>query len=103
MVSGLEDELRKALRRTDPPEGFAERVLARTASARRPGHRSFGARLAWAAALVAVLGIGGYLYQQRQERLRGERAKQEVVMALRLAASELDSAMQKVQESNSVR
>jgi hypothetical protein len=102
-VSDLEDELRAALRRMDPPEGFAERVLARTAVARRSRGRSVIVRLAWAATLIVVLGTGGHLYQKRQERIRGERAKQEVVLALRLVARELDHAMQKVQERNSVR
>jgi len=74
----LEDELRRALARQEPPEGFAERVMAR--AARRP----WGARrwLAAAATVVIAAGAGGAWRQHR-----GDQAKREVMLALRLASA----------------
>ena len=74
----LEDELRRALARQDPPDGFAERVLARSARG------TSGARrwLAAAAMVVVAVGAGG-VWRQHQ----GNEAKQEVMLALRLASA----------------
>ena len=110
-MSHLENELKEALLRQEPPEGFTERVLAR-AGAREPPKRAWEGwrsifrmpafRLAFAAlGLVMITGV--YFYQQKQERIRGERAKQDVVLALRVTATELDHAMQTMQGLNSSR
>jgi len=74
----LEGELRRALAREDAPEGFAERVMARTA--RQP----VAARrwLAVAAMVVVAIG-GGAAWRQHQ----GQEAKREMLLALRLAAA----------------
>jgi hypothetical protein len=76
----LEDELRRALAREDPPDGFAERVMAR--SARGPS----GARR-WlaAAAMVVVVVAAGAAGAWRQHQ--GNEAKQEMMLALRLASA----------------
>ena len=61
-MSNLDDELRLALTREEPPEGFAERVLARlpreasNVVEMRPRRRMAPAWLAAAAALVLVAG-----------------------------------------------
>jgi hypothetical protein len=77
----LEDELRRALAREDPPDGFAERVLARrergTSSARR-----------WLAAAAMVVVAAGAAGAWRQHQ--GNHAKQEVMLALRLASAPMD-------------
>ena len=78
----LEDELRKALAREDPPEGFAERVLARSARERSGGARRW---LAAAAMVVVAAGAAG-AWRQHQ----GNQAKQEVMLALRLASAPMD-------------
>ncbi len=74
----LEDELRRALAREDPPDGFAERVMAR--SARGPS----GARR-WLAAAAMVVVAAGAAGAWRQHQ--GYEAKQEVMLALRLASA----------------
>lgn len=111
-MSHLEEELSKALRRREPSEGFAERVLAAAASAgnRQSRWQRWRAafhvplqRLAWTAVCGCLLVTGVYFYQQREERIQGERAKQEVVLALRIAATELDRALQSVQGLNTAR
>jgi hypothetical protein len=74
----LEDELRRALAREDPPDGFAERAMVR--SARGPS----GARR-WLAAAAMVVVAAGAAGAWRQHQ--GYEAKQEVMLALRLASA----------------
>ncbi|HEY1220452.1 MAG: hypothetical protein ABSE42_07935 [Bryobacteraceae bacterium] len=74
----LEDELRRALAREDAPDGLAERVMARRALAPSGAPRW----LAAAAMVVVAVGAGG-AWRQHQ----GNQAKQEVMLALRLASA----------------
>ena len=53
----LDDELRAALRREDPSPSFTEHVVARAHSSRAP--KASIHRMTWAAALAAMLLIGG--------------------------------------------
>jgi hypothetical protein len=105
-MSRLEDALREALRREDPPQGFTERVLARidrrpeTRAAWRGWLAGFRApRLQWATAFAAAaLVIGGVEYRTRRvEQAEGERAKEQVMLALRITGSKLRLAEAKVQ------
>ncbi len=96
-MSRLEDALREALRREEPPEGFAERVLE--AARGRRGEAAVRRRwfemprLRWAAAFAAVaiiLSAGGLEYRkQREERIEAERAKEQVMLALRITGTKL--------------
>jgi hypothetical protein len=109
-MNPFEEKLRNALRREAAPEGFAERVLARTRGLPPPGAKAwwrFGTHLAgptvrWALAAVAVcLAIAaGVVHRERQERLRreGEMARVQVRQALRIASAKLNVARKKVQE-----
>ena len=93
-----EDDLREALKRKDPGEGFTQRVMARVNQARsegrpalaKPEKKSNGSFIAWwlhrpvwAMAVVAILllafGIGGYQYSEYRhyEEMRIARAKQQ--------------------------
>src|SRR5882724_11952864 len=93
-----EDDLREALKRKDPGEGFTQRVMARVNQAQseskpalaKSEKKSNGKfltwwkhRPAWAAAVVAMLllafGIGGYQYSEYRhaEENRIARAKQQ--------------------------
>jgi uncharacterized protein HemX len=98
-----EDDLREALKRKNPGEGFTQRTLMRVNQARvnetqsesksvvaKPGTKSHGALVAWwmqrptwAMAAVAMLllafGIGGYQYSEYRhaEENRVARAKQQ--------------------------
>jgi hypothetical protein len=94
----LDDELRSALRRQEPSPDFTERVLARVSAARvRPAPRSWLSWPAtrWVAAMAAllVLALGALEYRQQQ----GERAKSQVLLAVRIAAHKLNKAQKKVQ------
>ena len=108
-MKDLENELRAALRRREPPAGFTKRVLARieAAHAPKPGWRQVMAALfripslRWAAAgvmacVLLTLGIAHYRRVQ-QERAAGEAAKAQVMQALRIASNKLNVTMKKVQ------
>jgi hypothetical protein len=111
-MSRFEDELREALRREEPPEGFAERVMARIQGGDReavgvreaigPWGRLLAAfrapRLRWAmACAAAALLVGGLEYRsQRLERAEGERASRQVMLALRITGSKLRLAQDHV-------
>ncbi|HYM78653.1 MAG TPA: hypothetical protein VE377_21970 [Candidatus Dormibacteraeota bacterium] len=109
----LEDSLRNALRREDAPEGFAAGVLARVAQQNSPRHevptwlRIFSVPLVrWAAfaAISASLIVGTIYYRNLQrQRLEGEAAKQQLMLALRIAGSKLQLAKSKVNEINTSR
>ena len=103
----MEDELRQALQRHSPPKGFADRLLAE--AARRPARaegrpnrrRAFGwSAWRWASVAAVVLAmIAGVHYQsQRMEAARGMAAKEQLVLALRITAAELQFAQEKVFE-----
>jgi len=110
-MNRLEDELKLALRRVDPPEGFAERVLARVASKETPkaspAHwwlHAFGSvQLRWAAvcAMCVSLAVSGALYQRAADRRRGEAAKEQLMLALRITGSKLQIAEQSLKELDS--
>lgn len=91
-----EDDLRKALKRKDPGEGFTQRVMARVNRARaeapaQPATKKVNGKFlawwtlrpAWTVAVVAVLllafGIGGYQYSEYRhaEEMRVARARQQ--------------------------
>ena len=91
----LEDELRSALRRREPSPEFTEQVLARVSAA--PARRT--PRLSqpwvrWMAAVAAalLLTVGDLEYRHYQ----GERAKDQVLLAVRIAGSKLNKAQKKV-------
>jgi hypothetical protein len=108
----FDDQLRAALKRQDPPEGFAERVLARAqapTATRLPSRRAWLAwlppwpRQAWVAvgAVAALLLVtSGVQYQRRRQ---GELAKQQVMLALQIAGSKLNYVQQKTLEIGSGR
>jgi hypothetical protein len=122
-----EDDLREALKRKDPGEGFTQRVMARVNQA-QPGNKAVLAkkpngaflswlthRPAWAMALAAMLllafGIGGYQYseyrhaeenriakaKQQQLQQEAERARDQAILALRIARSKLNHVLEQAQ------
>ena len=104
-----DDELRHALRRVEPPVGFAERVLQRAAergapdlaAPRNPMRRALGrAMVRWAAAAaLAVAVTGGVWYRAEQRRqAQGEDARRQVLVGLRIASSKLQVVQLKVNQ-----
>ena len=103
-TNDIDQQLKRALRRCDPPAGFADRVLARVQGQTPPTERSVWTlwrmpSLRWAAvaALVAVAVTGiGYQIHERQEEAEARVVKQQVMLALRITGSKLRVAKQKV-------
>ncbi|HUX27975.1 MAG TPA: hypothetical protein VMV39_04275 [Terracidiphilus sp.] len=106
----LDDQLRNLLRRREPPEGFAERLLARLEAA--PPRLTFAQRLSalyrrpvlrWAAvtALVCVMTVLGVVRYQNQQRLnaQAEQASREAILALRITSTELQTALERAQHA----
>jgi hypothetical protein len=93
-----DDDLRHALTRKGPPEGFAERVLAR--SRRLDKGRRPGVDWLWpaVAAAMVVIAAGSAVYERQARRVEGERAKADVLLALRVTGEKLRSAQIQVQE-----
>ena len=85
----LEQELKNALARKEPSAGFDASVRRRLA-----GRTSRAAQrwLAAAAALVLFAG-GGALYRRHRE----EQAKEQVILALRIAGAKLNQVQARVQ------
>jgi uncharacterized protein HemX len=121
-----EDDLREALKRKDPGEGFTQRVLARVNQSKAENtaqpviKKVNGAFLSWwmqrpAWAVVAMLllafGIGGYQYseyrhaeenriaRQKQQQLQqeAERARDQAIMALEIARAKMNHVLQHAQ------
>lgn len=98
-LDNLERELRDGLAARPSPEGFAEKVLARVTS-REAARQSRPAlflhwRGALAAVLIAAVLITAALWQRhREQRIAGERARAQVILALRITNSTLDAILQ---------
>ena len=111
MNDPLEMKLKQALARTDPPQGFAGRVMARVARGEAPRPAPwhwplFGWLLApaWRTALAGALAClllltAGLAYREHRlrlraeaERARAEQARAELILALRITGAQLSRA-----------
>ena len=120
-MTRFDDELRNALRRQEPPQGFVDRVLARAAEiGSRQVNRAWrdswlkifvqplvpANLLRWATVTVLAAGlvVGGVHFRSVQrERAQGEAAKQRLLLALRIAGRKLQLAKTRVDQINSGR
>lgn len=98
----FEEQLRTALGREDPDDNFSKSVLARLAEEKNriPWWQLRLPQLRWAVAmalLVAMLGLGLYRYEQQRQRAAGQAARQQVMVALRIAGAKIHLAQTKVQ------
>ena len=98
----LEHDLKRALRRESPPAGFAGRVLARieeqqpeAAAPRRHWWR------ATAASVTLAMLLGGYGTHKVIEHRRGERAREQVLEAMRIAGEKVHYAREEVRSLGS--
>jgi hypothetical protein len=87
----FENDLRQAMRRVPAPEGFAERVMARLNEPRRESRPAPRWRAIAATLLLATI-LGSWGVHQTIERRRGERAREQVLLALRIAGTQLARA-----------
>ena len=85
-LNDFEQELRKALGRKQPSDGFARRVLEQTKPERSRRNWQWSWRWNWAPAAIAaslVLGVSG-IYWQRERQT--EQARQQLQQALEITA-----------------
>ena len=96
----VEHELRRALRREAPAPGFAQRVLARIEKDERESRWSPRRWRALATSLILTASIGGYVVHEAAERRReaGERARDQVLLAMRIAGAKVAHAREEVRE-----
>jgi hypothetical protein len=125
-----EDDLREALKRKDPGEGFTQRVMARVEQAQaegntRPAKKPNGSLLSWwrlrpamTFAVVALLLLGfawvGFEYSEyrheqiatkqrqqleeaRRQQEEAEHARDQAILALRIARSKLNHVLEQAQ------
>lgn len=93
-MNRFERELKESMKRREPPPGFAERVLAHTFATEKPGFS--GWRWVAVAAMVLLM-VGGIAFVREQRRLaENERAKQQLMVALRITGSKLRSVQEKL-------
>jgi len=116
MTDELENQLRRALRPVDAPEGFTERLMSRLprpqaakpqvvvslpiTARRKP--RNFALPAALAASLLAAVMLGQHMAyeletgRQQRELAEGQAASRELMEALRVTSQKLDMAYQAV-------
>ena|SRR5438128_4646895 len=103
----MHDDLRDALRRVDPPAGFADRVLrsaqTQPGSPKPPPSQPSAAsarqaisRLAVAATVVAMIGGGLWYRAEERRKQEGEDAKRQVLLSLNIAGSKLREVAMKI-------
>jgi hypothetical protein len=102
----LEHLLRQGLRPRQTPAGFSARVMARLPGTSQvesfQKKRTFWLpAMRWAAATV-LLGVAGGTYWQHQqkERIAGERARDQLILALRISSATLNDVQHKVMRSS---
>lgn len=92
----LEHDLKRALRRESPAPGFSARVLARIEQT-EAAPRSNWWRAAAASVTLALL-LGGYGTHKAIEYRRGERAREQVLEAMRIAGEKMSYAREEVRQ-----
>lgn len=108
----FDDDLKKTLQRVEPPEGFAERVMARASLEARP-RLTFAGRLRallvpkpirWAAAMAAVclfIVAGAIRYRAiREQQRQGELARAQAKLALQIASAKLNAVFKDAARSS---
>lgn len=118
----LEKALREAMQREEPSSDFTARVMARLADQPEPEpvvrpserahwwHRLVGLfqmpqlQRVTAGALACVMlaaAFGVHQYRERQREIaEGERAKEQVLLALQIASTKLNAAQRKVRQAS---
>jgi hypothetical protein len=100
----IEKALRTALRRQNPSEEFAPRLLTRIEKRTQPEHtaRSWWIfpRPGWAVAGVMCLAITivSVKYEQHRREAEGQAARRQVLVALRIAGAKIQLAQSRVQQ-----
>lgn len=112
----FERQLRTGLRPRSAPEGLAERIrslaaapgpelghseLLRQQDAPPSAQRNAWIRIAAAACLLLIVGTGTLVEREREQRAAGERARSQVIVALRITSTALQDVRMKVDNPRS--
>jgi hypothetical protein len=96
----LDHALKEAMERKQPDPGFANRVMAAIRESengkRKTENRTWRA-LAAGVVLTAILG-GWAAHQAAERRAEGEKAREEVLLALRITSQKLRTAQDHVRD-----
>jgi hypothetical protein len=101
-MNNIDEELRRALARREPPGEFTSRVLAAVVESNRASEspalwswisRFFFGRWMAVAATTLIIG-GGIAYQQHERELQGEAAKEKLLRAMQIAGTKLHDTQQ---------
>lgn len=100
-IDPFEEQLKNALKHEQPRAGFAGRVRARIAvreDRSRPAGWLWLPQWRWVLAILLCVGMAAIAWYRhgRVERTRGEAAKQQVYVALRLTGAKMQLAEAKV-------
>ena len=98
-MNPFEQRLREALKRQDPPEGFAERVLQR---ATQSPHRRRPPVWLMAASILGLLvppGLG-YRAYQAHKRSQIKEAQAQMVLALQVTSQKINLAFKHLQSES---
>jgi hypothetical protein len=107
-MTPFEEELKKALARREPGEEFVSRVLgkveakhATTVKARPFAWGGAWWRFASAVVLLAAVLISGLAYRKHERVVKGEAAKDQLLLAMRITGSQLRQAQLRVKKIES--
>ena len=90
-MDDFEEKLKRSFKRWPAPPGLKPRIMARHRRVPVPrSHVVLWQRMAASLTLAAMLG-GAAFWHQREERLKGEAARQQVLTALRITDHALDN------------
>jgi hypothetical protein len=100
-MTPFEEQLKEVLARKEPSPDFSKRVLERTKEQRpRVAVRTwFRGPWTWRFAPVMaalILVSGAVMYHEHQRAVRGEMAKEKLLIAVRIAGSKLQNAKEHV-------
>jgi hypothetical protein len=103
-MTPFEEHLKEALARKEPSQDFVSRVLEKTKTPqlRLPtAGRAWWFRRAWAWRLAPVMAAlvllcAGVMYREHERTVRGELAKEKLLIGMRIAGSKLHDVQQHV-------
>jgi hypothetical protein len=106
-MTPFEEELKQALQKQEPAANFTARVLDRCAAEDTKAHGRFWRtlwstpvwRFGMATAAALLMAASGTLYQQHEHEVKGMAAKQQLLLAMRIAGTKLQEVQQRVKES----
>jgi hypothetical protein len=102
MMEDFEQELKNALRRKDPPDGFEAKVLASVSGDVRPEpvrRNPWRWGMPIAAGLVLTAGIAWQRERAAEEQAAGQAAKARLELALKITSAKLHRIHEKLEAS----